>query len=74
MDNSVELLSTFQLFYHKNGRLPLANGLIIVPDGDVSEGEEKINFKNLYEMIRHTKISWTCFYPISRRSFHIFWY
>ena len=55
MDNSVELLSTFQLFYHKNGRLPLTNGLIIVPDGDVSEGEEKINFKNLYEIIRHTK-------------------
>ena len=55
MDNSVELLSTFQLFYHKNSRLPLRNGLIIVPDGDVPEGEEKINFKNLYEMFRSTK-------------------
>ena len=55
MNNSVELLSTFQLFYHKNGRLPLTNGLIIVPDSDVPEGEEKINFKSLYEMFRYTK-------------------
>ena len=55
MDNSVELLSMFQLFYHKNGRLPLTIGLIIVPDGDVPEGEEKINFRNLYEMFRYTK-------------------
>ena len=55
MDNSVELLSMFQLFYHKNSRLPLTIGLIIVPDGDVPEGEEKINFRNLYEMFRYTK-------------------
>ena len=55
IDNSVELLSTFQLFYYKNGRFPLTNGLIIVPVSDVPEGEEKINFKNLYEMFRYTK-------------------
>ena len=53
MENSVE--STFHLFYHKNGRLLLTNGLIIVPDGDVPEGEEEINFKNLYEMFRYTR-------------------
>ena len=55
INNSVELLSTFQLLYHNNGRLPITNSLIIVPDGDVPEGEEKINFKNLYEMFRYTK-------------------
>ena len=55
IDNSVELLSTFQLFYHNYGRLPLTNDPIIVPDGDVLDGEEKVNFKNLYEMFRHTK-------------------
>ena len=55
MDNPVELLSAFQLFYHKNSRLPLTNGLIVVPDGDVPEGEQKINFKNLYKMSRYTK-------------------
>ena len=53
MENSVE--STFHLFYHKNGRLLLTNGLIIVPDSDVPEGEEKINFKSLYEMFRYTR-------------------
>ena len=48
-------MSTFQLFYHNNGRLPLTNGLLIVPDDEVPEGEEKINLKNLYEMFRYTK-------------------
>ena len=38
-----------QLFYYLNGRLPLTNGLLIVPDG-----EEKINLKNLYEMFKDT--------------------
>ena len=53
IDNSVELLSTFQLFYHRNGRLPLTNGLIIVPDDNVPEGEEKINL--IYRYFRYTK-------------------
>ena len=47
-------MSTFQLFYHIHGRLPLTNGLLIVPDGEVTEGEEKLNLKNLYEMFRYT--------------------
>ena len=61
IDNVLELLSTFQLFshnngrYHNNGRLPLTNALLIVPDGEVPEGEEKINLKNLYEMFHYTK-------------------
>ena len=55
IDDSVELLSTFQLFYHNHGRLPLINGLLIFPGSDVSEREEKINLKNLYEMFRYTK-------------------
>ena len=54
-DNALELSSTFQLFYHNNGRLSLSNGLLIVADGEVPEGEEKINLKNLYEMFRYTK-------------------
>ena len=55
IDNSVELLSTFQLLYHNNGRLSVTNGLFIFPDGEVPEGEEKINLKNLFEMFRYTK-------------------
>ena len=54
-DNSVELLSTFQLFYHNHGRSQVTNGLLIVPDGEVTEGEKKINLKNLYEMFKYTK-------------------
>ena len=41
--------------YHKTGRFPLTNGLLIVPDGETPNGEEKINMKNLYEMFRYTK-------------------
>ena len=55
IDNAFELLSNLQLFYHNNGRLPLTNGLLIVPDGEVPEGEEKINLNNLYEMFQSTK-------------------
>ena len=47
IDNALQLLSTFQLFYHNNGRLPLTNGFLIVPDSEVPEGEEKISLKNL---------------------------
>ena len=52
IDNVLDLLSTFQLFYHDNGRLPLTNELLIVSDGERLEGEEKINLKNLYEMLQ----------------------
>ena len=53
INNALELPSTFQLFYHNYGRLPLTNGLLMVPDGEVREGEEKINLKDLYEMFRY---------------------
>ena len=38
--NTYDLLCIFQMFYHFNGRLPLRNGLLIVPDGETSEGAE----------------------------------
>ena len=43
------------MFYHFNGRLPLTNGLLIIPDGKVPEGAEKINLKLLYEMFKDTQ-------------------
>ena len=49
-ENSPELLSVYQAFYHNTGRLPLINGLLIAPNGDTPDGEVKINMKNLYEM------------------------
>ena len=38
-----------------NGRFPLTNGLLRVPNDEAPEGEEKINLKNFYEMFRYTK-------------------
>ena len=43
------------MFYYFNGRLPLTNGLLIVPDREVPEGTEKINLKLLYEMFKNTQ-------------------
>ena len=49
-----EMLITFQMFYYFNGRLPLSNGLLIVPDGETAEGTEKINLKLFCEMFKET--------------------
>ena len=54
VENAYELLTVFQMFYYLNGRFALANGLLIVPDGEVSQGEEKINLKQLYNMLKNT--------------------
>ena len=54
VENSLELLNIFQTFYHTTGRLPLPNGLLIVPDGDAPEGDDRVNMKSLYDMFRHT--------------------
>ena len=40
VENAYELLTLFHMFYYLNGRLPLTNGLLIVPDGDVPEGKK----------------------------------
>ena len=42
------------MFYYVNGRFSLTNGLLIVPDRELSEGEEKINLKQLYNMFKDT--------------------
>ena len=44
-----------QMFYCYNGRLPLTNGLLSVPDGEIPPGSEKISIKTLYEMFKDTK-------------------
>ena len=38
IENVLDLLCMFQRFYHFNGRLPLKNGLLVVPDGETLEG------------------------------------
>ena len=55
IENAYDLLHIFQMLYHFNGRLPLTNELLIVPDGETSEGVEKISLKDLYETFQGTK-------------------
>lgn len=50
VENPLDLLNIFQTFYHVTGHLPLANGLLIVPDREARTGEDIVNMKNLYEM------------------------
>ena len=54
IENACEMLTTFQMFYYFNGRLPLTNGLLIVPDGETPQGTEKIKLKRLYETFKDT--------------------
>ena len=50
VENSLDLINIFQRFYQITGRLPLSNGLLIVPDGDPPPGEDRVN---IYDMFRH---------------------
>ena len=52
IENSYELLKIFQVFHYLKERLPLTNDLMIIPDGEVPEGIEKVNLKLLYEMFK----------------------
>ena len=54
VENSLDLINIFQTFYQITGRLPLSNGLLVVPDGDPPPGEDRVNMKSLYDMFRHT--------------------
>ena len=47
VENAYELLTDFQMFYYLNGRFPLTNGLLNVPDGEVPKGGENVNLKQL---------------------------
>ena len=55
IENSIEHLCVFQMFYYFNARLPLTNGLLLVSDGETPEESEKISLKSLYEMLKDTK-------------------
>ena len=54
IENAYKLLIVFQMFYYLNGKFSLTNGLLIVPDGGVPEGTEKVDFNLLYEMFKDT--------------------
>ena len=54
IENAYKLLTIFQMFYYLNRRFSLTNGLLIVPDGGVPEGTEKLDLNLLYEMFKDT--------------------
>ena len=54
VNDAEDFMTIFQTFYQITGRLPLSNGLLIIPDGDAPPGEDRVNMKNLYELFRHT--------------------
>ena len=47
IEDSVALLCIFQMFYYYNGRLPLMNGLLVIPDVETPPGSEKISIKSV---------------------------
>ena len=53
VDNAEDFINIFQTFYQLTGRLPLSNGLLVIPDGDPPLGEDRVNMKSLYNMFRH---------------------
>ena len=54
VDNAEDFVNIFQTFYQITGRLPLSNGLLVIPDGDSPPGEVRVNMKSLYNMFRDT--------------------
>ena len=54
VNDAEDFMTIFQTFYQITGRLPLSNGLLIIPDEDAPPGEDRVNMKNLYELFRHT--------------------
>ena len=42
VDNAEDFINIFQTFYQLTGRLPLSNGLLVIPDGDPPLGEDRV--------------------------------
>ena len=49
-----DFMNIFQTFYQLTDRLPLSNGLLVIPDGDPPPGEKRVNMKSLYDMFKHS--------------------
>ena len=47
-------MTIFPTFYQLTGRLPLSNGLLVIPDGNPPPGEDRVDMKSLHEMFKHT--------------------
>ena len=45
VENVIEPLTVFQIFYYLSGRFPLTNSLLIFPHGEAPERKEKLKLK-----------------------------
>ena len=71
VNDAEELMNIFQTFYSLNGRLPLSNGLLVVPDTNTPPGENKVNMKQLYELFKNKIPVWClCLFLVL---FNIIW-
>ena len=55
IEDSIELIALFEIFYFMNGRVPPTNGLLLVPDGETPDDSEKISIKTFYEIFKDKK-------------------
>ena len=55
IEDCIELLKLFQIFHYFNGRLPLTNGHLLIPDGETPDGSKKISLKILCKMFKDTE-------------------
>ena len=47
-------MTIFQIFYQLTERLPISNGLLVIPDSDPPPGEDRVNIKSQKEIFKHT--------------------
>ena len=55
IEDSIELITLFEIFYYFNGRVPLTNGPLPVPDRKTPDDSEKISIKTFYEIFKDKK-------------------
>ena len=55
IEDCIELLKLFQLFYYFNGRLPLKNGILLILDRENQDSSKKISLKMLHKIFKYTK-------------------
>ena len=48
VEDWIELLKLFLLFYYFNGGLPLTNCLLLIPDGETPDGSKKYPPRRTY--------------------------
>ena len=65
VENAYELLIVFQMFYYLNGRFPLTNSLLIIPDGEAPKGKKKNKLKTSARDVQRHEFSWISFSPVS---------